>query len=177
MSGERPEQVKEQLAFLEDAQRRFQSWIQLADAKAGAVLVLIGLMATNLISKSDRLSRAVDSPSGWGTVSTTCFWLACLTGAVSVVLVSLALFPRTRASTKSLGFFADVAAYETATDYLRALKQKDSAGLRVETANQVWELSRVARWKFTFLKRSYIAAIVFLVLVAAARIALRWSGA
>lgn len=176
MSGESPELVDEQLDFLEDAQRRFQSWIQLADAKAGAVLVILGLMATNLISKSDRLSRAVDAPSGWGTVATWAFWLACVAAAVSVVLVSLALFPRTKAKTKSLAFFANVATYKTAADYLDAVKKKDVAGLRKETANQVWELARVASWKFAFLKRAYFATLIFLVLAAAARVALRWSG-
>ena len=176
MSGEPPDLVEDHLEFLEDAQRRFQSWIQLADAKAGAVLVIIGLMATNLISKSDRLSRAADATSEWGTVAAWCFWGACLAAAVSVVLVSLALFPRTKATTKSLAFFANVSNYKNADAYLDAVKKKDAAGLRKETANQVWELSRVATWKFAFLKRSYAATVAFLILTAASRIALRWSG-
>lgn len=176
MSGESQKRVDEQMHFLEDAQRRFQSWIQLADAKAGAVLVIIGLMATHLISKSSRLTSADEASNGWGDVAKWSFWLACLVAAATVVLVSLALFPRTRARTTSLAFFASVAAYATAEDYLDTVKKKDAAGLRRETANQVWELARVARWKFAFLQRAYYAALGFLLLAVLARVALHWSG-
>ena len=76
----------------------------------------------------------------------------------------------------SLAFFASVAAYATAEDYLDTVKKKDAAGLRRETANQVWELARVARWKFAFLQRAYYAALGFLLLAVLARVALHWSG-
>lgn len=162
--------------FAADAQHRFQQWIQFADAKAAAVLVLIGLGTADLIKNAKRLSEAFESTSSaWGDIATASFWLACTLVAVAVVLVSLSLFPRVKPARKSLAYFGDVASFGSSGAFSTALSKRSAKELQDETNSQVWQLARIASVKFRLLKWSYRFALGFLVALVVGRVCLAWS--
>ena len=142
-------------------------WVRFADVKAGAVLVLVGLLLTDALNQAGELQRAHDLPSRWGDASTVLWWVAMLAAASAVVCVSGTLFPRIKAKSTSLVFFGDIAKHETPESYAKALARVSFAE---ETTKQVWEVSRIAASKYRLLRWSYLAAVLFLISYAVARI-------
>lgn len=160
--------------FVVDAQHRFQQWIQFADAKAGAVLVILGLGLADLISRSGSLSEAYKQTSCWGTLASWSFWLACAAATMTVVTVSISLFPRLKHDRESLGYFGDVGNYKSSAAYITALRKAPASDLFEMNASQVWQLGRIASLKLRLLRISYWFVVGFLALLVVARLSLAW---
>src|SRR5206468_1599251 len=79
------------------------------DAKAGAVMVFLGLGLTDLLSDANTLIHA-HRVSTYGAVASVAFWVAIGAALLVVGLVAVAVFPFTGSSGDSLIFFKDVAA-------------------------------------------------------------------
>ena len=151
-------------------QERFSSWIQFADAKAGAVLALLALGFADLLENAGRLSTSLGDPSLIGRIAGACFWLAAVSSGVTVVLVSRALFPQLKAEQESLFYFAHVARRESPAALARDLQALDS--LEDHLVSQVWRLAQVATTKFERTRLAYFGALGFLFFWAASRLAL-----
>jgi hypothetical protein len=154
--------------FLSEALTRFQQWIQFADAKAGAVLVILGLGVASLIDKAGNLSDAYRLPSQWGDLATLLFWAACAAAAATVVCVSIALFPRVKPGEPSLAYFGHVATMSS-KKFETEIGKLGQDELNHHLALQAWELARVAYTKYRWLKPSYWLVVLFLVLYVMAR--------
>ena len=96
--------------FFEKSVDRFSSWVQFEDAKAGAVLVLLGLGLTDVLGNADALIHAHEKSSS-GVIASFAFWLSIVAAAAAVGVVAYAVFPFTRSSHgRSIFYFKDVAA-------------------------------------------------------------------
>jgi hypothetical protein len=155
--------------FLTEALTRFQGWIQFADAKAGAVLVILGLGIASLVGKAGPLSAAYTLPYQWGDLATLLFWASCAAAATTVACVSIALFPRVEPGEPSLAYFGHVS-HMTAKKFEAEVSKRGQEELNHQLALQVWELARVAKTKFKWLKISYSLVVIFLVLYFTARL-------
>ncbi len=139
------------------------------------MVVILGIVLADIIEQSGRLSRAHNSLDAEGDIATVTFWLSLTAAAATVVLASLALFPRTRAKTTSLAFWGDVANHPSGSSYAHAISEASDEELTDHLSNQVWELSRIAKTKFELVRWSYVVLLVFLALAVVSRVALRWS--
>jgi hypothetical protein len=85
--------------FYEKSVDRFTSWVQYEDAKAGAVLVLLGLGLTDVLGNAGRLINAYHAPpphdSSWGWVASIAFWAAIVTAGCAVGAIAIAVWPYT----------------------------------------------------------------------------------
>src|SRR5215217_473352 len=127
-----------QKQFLNDTLTRFQQWIQFADAKAAAVLVILGLGITSLISKAGPLSAAYRLPYKWGDLSTVLFWAACAVAALTVGCVSITLFPRVKPGEPSLAYFGHVSGM-TAKRFEAQVGKLGQEEVNHQLALQAWE--------------------------------------
>jgi hypothetical protein len=157
---------------LERTVDRFGGWVQFGDAKAGGVLVLLGLGMTDLLDHAGLLAHAHEMRSRWGIVASVMFWLALASGVIVVVEASRALFPRVKARTHSAFFFGSVAEYESGTSYAAVATRLSPEQVAEQMAEQAWELARIARRKFARTRKAYGVALVFLAAWALARCAL-----
>lgn len=154
-------------AFVHQTLSDVSAWVRFGDAKAGAVLVLLGLLLADALSNARALHSAYKMEHAFGTVTTILFWCAMVAVAIAVVLVSLALFPRVTASTTSLAFFRDIEQLGSFDEYRRRLFHARSVD---EQAKQVWELSVIAETKYRLLRWAYLAAVTFLITYVVARL-------
>jgi Pycsar effector protein len=159
-------------ALLERIVDRFAEWVRFGDAKAGGVLVLLGLGLVDLIDHATRLTAAHDLRSRWGDVATGLFWLALSFSALSVITVSRALFPRVKASADSDLFFGSVAQYPTGSKYAESIASLSTQQIERQLAEQAWELARIADRKYRRTREAFYLVLAFLVAWALARTAL-----
>lgn len=80
--------------FATEALERFSDWIRFADAKAGVVLVVLGLALSDLLKRAGAFVDAGLAASAWGEVATVAFWVAGGLAVATTVLVIMTLFPR-----------------------------------------------------------------------------------
>jgi hypothetical protein len=157
---------------LERTVERFGGWVQFADAKAGAVLVLLGLGLADLLDHASGLAHAHKLRSDWGNLATALFWLALVCAATVVLEASRALFPRVKARTHSVFFFGSVAEYDSGASYAGVATALTPTEVAVQMADQAWELARIATVKFSRLRTAYWFALAFLTAWALARCSL-----
>lgn len=161
--------------FAKESLARAIDWVKFADAKAGTVLVIVGLLLTNALGKADVLLRAYSSDPAQGDWATATFVGSLLAASLTVAFVTLVLYPHVKAKTKSIAFFGDTAALSH-KEYLKQISQLDSAASTEEVSKQAWEVSRIAAQKFRWLRWAYGSALAFLVLYSLSRILLVWKG-
>lgn len=161
--------------FATAALDRFSDWIRFADAKAGAVIVVLGLALSDLLKRAGAFADAGHAESAWGEVATVAFWVAGALAVATTVLVILTLFPKATPGEESLAYFGDVAKAGTAAAYRQTLHALTEHQLADHIAAQAWDLSRIAKAKFVRLRYAYALALGFLVAWAVARLAMAWS--
>jgi len=178
-------------AFLEKALTAAGEWARFADPKALAVLIIMGLGLSDLVSKSralllpldtagDRCGLvSVDGQSCAQVVATASYCTAAVAAVAVVLLVTAAVFPRLALSRRksnpgspSLFYFEDVAQHSDAHAYEAAVRKKNVGELERDLAGQVYAVSVVASRKHRYTTRAYLAVLVFLVLWVAARVGL-----
>lgn len=161
--------------FATEALERFSDWIRFADAKAGVVLVVLGLALSDLLKRAGAFVDAGLAASAWGEVATVAFWVAGGLAVATTVLVIMTLFPKAAPSEESLAYFGDVAKAGSAAAYRQTLHALSEGQLADHIAAQAWDLSRIAKVKFARIRYAYGFALGFLVAWAVARLALAWS--
>lgn len=153
---------------------RFSDWVRFADAKAGAVMVVLGVALSDLLARAGSLADAWQAKSLLGWIATVAFWLACALAALTLSCVVSALFPRVTPREESLAYFGDVAKYEDAGKYRKALLDLPPDRLVDHIFTQAFDLARIARTKFERLRFAYRFVFIFLALWGIARLALAW---
>jgi predicted permease len=156
-------------ATLEKVVDRFAEWVRFGDAKAGGVLVILGLGLADLLDHAARLTAAHDLHSKWGDLATVLFWTALILAGIAVVTVSRALFPRVKATTDSEFFFGTVANYGSGGAYRDAVARLTPEQIEGQLAEQAWELARIADRKYRHTREAYFIALLFLLAWAIAR--------
>ena len=152
-------------------------WTRFADPKALGVFVFLGLGVADLAKRASELLYAYKAQSFVGWLGTGGFFLACIFAIATVVLASVALFPRLepkrrRNEKPSLFYFDGIAKFESPTAYEQAVKSKTEQELESEIANQAWEVARIASTKHRRTQLAYIYVIAFLVGWVVARVGL-----
>lgn len=158
------------LAFLQDSLMRVSDWTKFADAKAGAVLVVLGLMVSNALSNAGRLHSAYELDGWLGNFISIFFWCSMIAATLSVTLTVMSLFPRVKPKTKSIAYFGTIADQSSASKYLRQLKKMDISTLEEQLANQNWEVSRIAQKKYQLIMWAYRSTLLFLITYVTSRI-------
>jgi hypothetical protein len=171
--------------FYEKSVDRFSSWVQFEDAKAGAVLVLLGLGLTDILGNADALIHAHEK-SSLGGIASFAFWLAIAAAAAAVGVVAYAVFPFTRSSQgSSIFYFKDVATNFPYKAKREAEKREQLAAyvnevsvarseeeLEWDMADQALTLAGIAAKKVRFVFWGFWSVAVFLIAWGVARIAL-----
>jgi Family of unknown function (DUF5706) len=142
---------------------RFGQWLQFEDAKAGVVLVILGIALSDLLGKAGALIHAHKSHSGWGGVASVSFWVAVLSAAAVLALVIFALTPRIRARRPSVYFFGTVGTYGDPTEYESAVAALDDTALAHQMASQAWQLGAIAQLKARIVGWAFWFVAIFLV--------------
>lgn len=161
--------------FVAKSLDRFSDWIRFADAKAGAVLVVIGVALADLLERAGALTSAANFISRWGIVATIAFWAGAGLAVATTVSVIAALFPSVKPGEASMAYFGHAAKAETATAYRQTVRGLSESQLADLVAAQAWDLARIARAKFARIRLAYFFALGYLVTWAVARLALAWS--
>lgn len=161
--------------FATEALDRFSDWIRFADAKAGAVVVVLGLALSDLVKRAGAFADAGHGASKWGEVATVAFWVAGGLAVATTLLVIMTLFPKATPGEESLAYFGDVAKADSAAAYRETLHALSENQLADHIAAQAWDLSRIAKTKFVRIRYAYGFALGCLVVWALARVALAWS--
>jgi hypothetical protein len=172
VSTDHTEPADAAIEALERSVDRFGGWVQFGDAKAGGVLVLLGLGLADLVDHAARLLHAHKLRSEWGVVASALFWIALALAVIVVVEASRALFPRVKAKTHSVFFFGSVAEYESGAAYAAVATGLSPAQVAEQMAEQAWELSRIASQKFSRVRSAYGFVLAFLVAWALSRLVL-----
>jgi hypothetical protein len=152
-------------------------WLRFADPKLLGVLVLLGLGLSSLLGNAGALADAHRSGAFWGWASTLCFWVSLALAAITVLAVSLGLFPRlkTRDKHRSLFYFGGIAEFKTAADYGDAVQALGKAGAQRELVRQAWQVAVIAAVKHRWARRGYWCAVLFLTSWGAAMVGLKLS--
>jgi Family of unknown function (DUF5706) len=158
-----------QIEALERTVERFAGWVQFGDAKAGGVLVLLGIGLADLLTHADPLLHAHHRHSKWGDVATITFIAALALAVVVVIKVSRALFPRVKPTKDSAFFFGSVSKYPSGAAYTAAFLALSGKDVAEQLGEQAWELARIASRKFAQTRHAYWLVLVFLGAWAVAR--------
>jgi hypothetical protein len=150
-------------------------WSRFADPKLLGVIVLLGLGLNGLLGNAGALADAHRTGTVWGWMATLFLWIGLGLAAVTVLAVSMGLFPRlkSRGIEQSLFFFGGIAKYDTASQYEDAVRKLTEAGLQQELARQAWEVAVVAAVKHRWARRAYWCALLFLAAWAISMIGLK----
>ena len=152
-------------------------WTRFADPKALGVFVFLSLGVADLVKRATELLYAYKAQNFAGCLGIGSFFLACIFAVATVVLASVALFPRLepkrqRNERPSLFYFDGIAKFESPTAYEQAVKSKTEQELESEIASQAWEVARVASAKHRRTQLAYICVLAFLVCWVVARVGL-----
>ncbi len=165
-------------SLYEKSVERFSQWVQFEDAKASAVLVLVGLGLVDLLGHAGRLIDAHLLRSDFGLGATAFFATAIASAAVAVFFVIYALMPRytltplrRKPAEESVFFFGSVALWSR-QGYQDRVASMSPDDLEREMASEAWQLARIADRKVKLAGWAYAFVILFLISWALARVTL-----
>jgi hypothetical protein len=182
--------------FVERALVAAGEWSRFADPKLLGVLVLLGLGAKDLIDHGGRSLHPHEAAharchliinaaghSCAGLVATAGYVAAAALAGLTVLFLTHGLFSRLRmrgllfgeraaSPIHSLFYFGEIARHGSQEAYRVALKSKTEQQLFDDMAGQIYEVSKVAAEKHRSAQRAYMAVMAFLIVWAAARLAL-----
>lgn len=166
------DEIAPQLDFLYRATENFERAVQFADAKAGGVMLILSIGLIDLLRNFGEFLDARDSSTGWGWLAT----LSCMVGiafaVVAVGQVGRTLVPRRRPGLNSLFFFGVALRFPTPQEYGDAIWRSTERDLFNSMAVAAWNLSGIAGDKFRHLRFAYVAALMFVISWAFARLGL-----
>jgi Family of unknown function (DUF5706) len=171
-----------QVDFLYRSIERYSDWIKYEDAKAGAVLVVLAIGSTDLLTHAKFLERA-HHLSGIGLAATILFWVAVALAAVTVFCVGATVLPyvgKSKRQAKSLYFFEYVASNykDGATEarfetHVGALST--DAALMKQLAPEARVLAVITAKKVKLVQWAMLAVLGFIAAWAVARILLHYA--
>ena len=164
--------ISPQLDFLYRATEGFERAVQFADAKAGGVVLILGIGILDLFRHVRDFLDARDLSAAYGWLSTVSAVLAIVSGLITVGQVGRALFPRKRPGLRSLFFFGVAASFPGPKEYGDAVWFARERELFQSMATQAWNLAGIAGEKYRHLRLAYTAALAFAVFWAVARLGL-----
>jgi pycsar effector protein len=167
--------ISPQLDFLYRASETFERAVQFADAKAGGVVLILGIGILDLFRHVRDFLDARDASVGWGWLSTIACLIAIGFGILTLLQVGRALVPRRRPGLGSLFFFGVAASYPSPKEYGEKVWFSRERELFDAMATQAWNLAGIAGEKYKHLRRAYVAALVFASFWAVARLGLSLS--
>lgn len=167
--------IQPQLDFMYRASETFERAVQFADAKAGGVVLILGIGILDLFRHVRDFLDARNVSAGWGWLSTIACLLAIIAGLATVMQVGRALFPRARPGLGSLFFFGVVASYPSPKEYGEKVWFSRERELFNTMAIQAWNLAGIAGEKYHHLRLAYAAALAFASFWALARLGLSLS--
>jgi len=170
-----------QVDFLYRSIERYSDWIKYEDAKAGAVLVVLAIGSTDLITHAKFLERAHHLGSvGWA--ATILFWVAVVLAAFTVLFVGLTVLPYLgpKRESSSLYFFGHVASkYKDAATEAQFETDVGALGtdaaLMKQLAPETRELAVIAARKVKLVQWAMLAVLGFIAAWAVARILLHFA--
>jgi hypothetical protein len=164
--------ISPQLDFLYRATEGFERSVQFADAKAGGVVLILGIGILDLFRHMRDFLDARDLSAVWGWMSTVSCVLAVTFGVLAVLQIGRTLVPRTRPGLRSLFFFGVAASFPTPEEYADAVWFSRERELFRSMAIQAWNLAGIAGEKYRHLRLAYAAALAFVTFWALARLGL-----
>jgi hypothetical protein len=167
--------IQPQLDFLYRASETFERSVQFADAKAGGVVLILGIGILDLFRHVRDFLDARDVSAGWGWLATIACLIAIIAALATVLQVGRALFPRSRPGLGSLFFFGVVASFPSPKEYGEKVWFSRERELFNTMAIQAWNLAGIAGEKYRHLRMAYTAALVFASFWAVARLGLSLS--
>jgi pycsar effector protein len=167
--------IQPQLDFLYRASETFERAVQFADAKAGGVVLILGIGILDLFRHIRDFLDARDASAGWGWLATIACLVAIIAALVTVLQVGRSLFPRRRPGLGSLFFFGVAATYPSPKEYGDQVWFSRERDLFDTMATQAWSLAGIAGEKYKHLRRAYMAALTFASFWAIARLGLSLS--
>ena len=167
--------IQPQLDFLYRASETFERSVQFADAKAGGVVLILGIGILDLFRHVRDFLDARDVSAGWGWLATIACLIAIIAALATVLQVGRALFPRSRPGLGSLFFFGVVASFPSPKEYGEKVWFTRERELFNTMAIQAWNLAGIAGEKYRHLRLAYTAALVFASFWAVARLGLSLS--
>ena len=167
--------IQPQLDFLYRASETFERSVQFADAKAGGVVLILGIGILDLFRHVRDFLDARDVSAGWGWLATIACLIAIVAAIATVLQVGRALFPRSRPGLGSLFFFGVVASFPSPKEYGEKVWFTRERELFNTMAIQAWNLAGIAGEKYRHLRLAYTAALVFASFWAVARLGLSLS--
>jgi hypothetical protein len=164
--------ISPQLGFLYRAVEGFERAVQFADAKAGGVVLILGIGILDLFRHVGDFLDARELSAAWGWLSTVSCLLAICFGLLTVLQVGRALFPRKRPGLRSLFFFGVASSFPSPKEYGDAVWFSRERDLFNSMATQAWNLAGIAGEKYRHLRLAYTAALAFASFWAVARLGL-----
>lgn len=161
-------------SFLSESLQRNERWIALADAKAGATLLIIpaltGLFGVPLAQHvREAIDVALDAPNYWALVGSviyaTVVGFAAWAGLESIYHAYRALSPQLKPATSetSVIFFKHITG-QSLSSWEKAIEHLDDEQLQLDYARQVYETSRICGEKFDQVTQAMHLGAVFIVL-------------
>jgi len=146
--------------FILSVHKYLNSYIQVADAKAGFVLAASGAgTVLALPASSDRLVALN--------------WVAVVIFGLAIVISASILYPRHSKKQRGLVYWENIAHHPTIEKYADAFGSKSPEQLELEFASQAWYLSKVLSRKYWLLRAAMVTFAVGIVFGLVALIANR----
>jgi hypothetical protein len=164
--------IQPQLDFLYRASETFDRAVQFADAKAGGVVLILGIGILDLFRHVRDFFDARDLSAGWGWLATVSSLVAIFFAILTVLQVARTLFPRRRPGLRSLFFFGVASSFPSPREYGDAVWFSRERELFQSMATQAWNLAGIAGEKYRHLRFAYAAALLFATFWAVARLGL-----
>ena len=162
--------------FFEKALTAAGEWTRYADPKVIGVAAFLSFGVTDLLSNAEQLYYGLSDNSRLEWLTTVCFLGGCLFAALSVLSITLALFPRLKPKgPRSLYYFGGIAEFNDPNEYEQVVRQQTPQELESHIAGQAWNVAKLAYTKHRWTRLAYVCLLVFLTFWAVARVALSFA--
>jgi hypothetical protein len=148
--------------FAEFHEQYVSKYIQLADAKAGAWFAVVSGICAYLVN-GGAFVKILISPS-WSWIFALAFMTAVLllTSAAASFLI---IFPREAKTAEGVVFWKSVASFVKAGDFVRRITGMSFEQISLERLTHCYDLSRICRAKYQWLRVSMLTGIGGIILV------------
>lgn len=174
MSPENQDNEMAHKEFFEKAFTTAGEWTRFADPKALGVAVFLSFGAADLLNNAEQLYYGFSRDNSllqW--ITTASFLAACLFGVLTVICVSLALFPRLKPKgPESLFYFGSIAKITDPEEYEQKVRAMEPQELESQIAHQAWNVAKTAAMKHKWTKYAYSSLLIFLACWVVGRIAM-----
>lgn len=143
--------------------QRYDTYIGAANTKGAFLLAFNSFLCGGLLSNYKTLVSLVESD--WHTFYKLTILGVFILGAVSLVIILLAIFPFLKSGNSSIDryhsliYFGSVSMFDNATKYLEELNSMDEQAFNMDASKQAHQLAKGLRKKYNYL--SWATLIIF----------------